>query len=140
MMDTIAFKTLQRPSAPNTYLVAPEGLCEQSAPDKILRPFPAAPGSLFTALMSLIEDKAGWKVERSDAEQNTIWFVATSHLMRYKDDVDILILPDEAESESGRGSRLAIYSRSRIGHSDLGANRRRVKHLLECLNKMQVRA
>jgi len=69
-----------------------------------------------------------------------IHFVTTSRLMRYKDDVDVLILSgDSGDPATGMASRLAVYSRSRVGHSDLGANAKRVKYMLECLNKVQVR-
>ena len=37
--------------------------------------------------------------------------------------------------ETGDGSSLAIYSRSQIGKSDLGVNRKRVTDLLDALDK-----
>jgi len=127
MMDTIAFKTLVRPKSPNTYLLAPEGLCEKDTPDQISNHMPVAPDVLFEQVLELIDDQERWAVEAKDEGRHLIHFIATSKLMRYKDDVDVLILPVEpGPSEQARGSRLAIYSRSRVGHSDLGANRKRV--------------
>ena len=85
-------------------------------------------------MLEIIEAQ-GWAIQSRDAARGLIHAVATTKLMRYKDDIDILILP--GDPEKARESRLAIYSRSRIGHSDLGANRKRVTFMLDCLNKMQ---
>ena len=54
--------------------------------------------------------------------------------MRYKDDISILVLPARGEES---GSELAIYSRSRVGYSDMGANRKRVLGLLKRLKDRQ---
>lgn len=51
-------------------------------------------------------------------------FVAVTPMLRFRDDVDVLILP----TVDG-GSTAAVYSRSRIGLWDLGANRARVMRL-----------
>ena len=50
--------------------------------------------------------------------------------MRFKDDVDILVLPVEGHDHQ---STLAIYSGSRLGYSDLGTNGKRVNALLTAL-------
>lgn len=136
MMDSIAFRTLERPRSPNTYLVAPEGVCGHSEPDKELGSLPYTPDDLFAALIRLIEGQKGWSVAESDSERRLIHAIVTSRLMRYKDDVDFLVLPMETiDPDDGKHARLAIYSRSRIGHSDLGANRKRVNFILDCLDK-----
>ena len=140
MMDSIAFKTLERPRSPNTYLLAPEALCENAQPDQISDIMTLAPETLFQAVSDVIAGEKNWAIEESDPARGMIHFVTTSRLMRYKDDVDVLILPgDSGDPTNGLASRLAIYSRSRVGHSDLGVNAKRVKYMLECLNQMQVR-
>ena len=138
MMDLVAFKTLIRPKSPNTYLLAPAGLCEASEPDKISQAYALSPTDLFATMREMIETQKGWVEQSSDPARGLIHAVATTKLMRYKDDIDILILPGEAGSPATiQQSRLAIYSRSRIGHSDLGANRKRVTFMLNYLHKMQ---
>lgn len=136
MMDTVAFKRLTRPHSPNTYLVAPEGLCDEAEPDHTADHLQASPAEVYRVLTDLIADRADWSIEEADEKRGLIHFIATSRLMRFKDDVNVLILPDEARD---KGTRLAIYSRSRVGHSDLGANRKRVVQMLTNLNKMLVK-
>jgi len=136
MMDFVDFKTLKRPASPNHHLLAPSGLCEASKPDRRSKTLPIQPDQLFSAVLKLIEHRSDWSLEKSDPDRRLIHFIATSRLMRYKDDIDVLILPAEAGAESG--SRLAVYSRSRKGYSDLGANKKRVSELLEGLKGVQV--
>lgn len=141
MMDSIAFKTLLRPKSPNTFLFAPEGLCENATPDQTSEIMGLAPEQMYQAVLDVISGEKCWEIRDSDLKRGMVHFVATSRWMRYKDDVDILVLPaDSGDAISRTASRLAIYSRSRAGHSDLGANAKRIKYMLECLNKMQVRA
>lgn len=139
MMDSIAFKTLRRPKSPNTYLLAPEGLCDRAIPDQISQTLPMSASDLFQTVLDVIEREARWTVQDSHRENGLIHFISTSSLMRYKDDVDVMILPGD-DTAIGKGSRLAVYSRSRVGHSDLGANAKRVKYLLSCVTKVQDRA
>jgi uncharacterized protein (DUF1499 family) len=51
-------------------------------------------------------------------------FVAVTPALRFRDDVDVLILP-----AMDGGSTMAVYSRSRVGLWNLGANRARVMRL-----------
>jgi uncharacterized protein (DUF1499 family) len=140
MMDSIAFKTLERPRSPNTYLLAPEGLCEKAETDDISGVFEMSTGTMLKAILDLIDQETSWTLEAVNKAQGMVHFVSTSRLMRFKDDIYSLILPADADGASMHDHcRLAVYSSSRVGHSDLGANRKRVKYLLECLHKKQIR-
>ncbi|MEO1405575.1 MAG: DUF1499 domain-containing protein [Pseudomonadota bacterium] len=139
MMDFVDFKTLKRPRSPNTHLLAPKDLCEASKPDRLSKTLPIAPDALFASLLSMVEDRKDWELGEYDEDRRLIHFVAVSRLFRYKDDIDILVLPAEAgDPDDHAGARLAIYSRSRIGHSDLGANKKRVSELLKSLRNVRV--
>ncbi|MDJ0922674.1 MAG: DUF1499 domain-containing protein [Henriciella sp.] len=129
MPDFISFKSLQRPAKPNTYLVAPDGLCLASEPDQISPELDLSPEDAFSRIETIVETENNWIDLHTDPSEFRMRFVARSPIMRFKDDVDIAVLP----SATGTGSQLAIYSRSRVGYSDLGANRKRVESLLEKL-------
>ncbi|MEO0550145.1 MAG: DUF1499 domain-containing protein [Pseudomonadota bacterium] len=132
MTTFISFKTLKRSPKPNTCLVAPDGLCLAAEPDLPSPEFEDTPAELFAKLETLIQTERSWIDLAADAEDLKLKFIARSAIMRFKDDVDIAVLP----AASGPGSQLAIYSRSRVGYSDLGANRKRVDSLL---NKLTVK-
>jgi uncharacterized protein (DUF1499 family) len=56
-------------------------------------------------------------LEVTSAENGQIHAVATTRIMRFKDDVTITV---------GRDGTVNVHSRSRIGKGDLGANARRI--------------
>ena len=58
-------------------------------------------------------------------ENNYFYFECTTRLMRYTDDLELLVLPTE--------KIIHIRSASRLGHSDLGANRKRVEFIRNLL-------
>ena len=128
MSEFIHFKSLQRPAKPNTCLAAPENFCLASEADFAPPEFELSAADLFTKTNEVISDERSFGQLTADAEALRLKFVATTGLMRFKDDVDIEVIPlGDAKST------LAIYSRSRVGYSDLGANRKRVTKLIAAL-------
>ncbi|MCR9078577.1 MAG: DUF1499 domain-containing protein [Hyphomonadaceae bacterium] len=129
MTDFISFKSLKRPPKPNTCLAAPENHCLAAEPD-FAPPVMAMTGrGLFSRMSEVIASERRFGDFEADPENLRIKFVATTGLMRFKDDVDIEIIP----VNEGKAT-FAIYSRSRVGYSDLGANRKRVKELIRSVN------
>ena len=57
-------------------------------------------------------------LEVTSAEKGEIRAVATTRIMRFKDDVTITV---------GADGTVNVHSRSRIGKGDLGANARRIR-------------
>ncbi len=126
MPGFIDFKTLERPSSPNTALLAPEGFTQTATPDGAAPVYNAAPAELYARALNAVAAKPNWQLGEKDDAGLRLRFVAVSALMRFKDDIDLVILP--AAGQPGK-STFAAYSRSRVGYSDLGANRKRLDAL-----------
>lgn len=98
----------------------------KAAPYPHLAPL-IAPGSVedgFAAALAAVEGK-GWDVVLAEPEAGRIEATQTSFWYGFKDDILIRVRPDEA------GVRIDVRSVSRVGLSDLGANSRRVRDLLD---------
>jgi len=129
------FESLRRSGKPNHFLVAPEGLCRKTEPDMASPLIRKSPEALFKRLVAFLERSSGWKEVDSDPEGLRISAVAVTGFLRFKDDVDVQVFAEPGLPEGQIGSRLAIYSRSRIGHSDFGTNEKRVRKLLDMFPK-----
>lgn len=130
METRIDFETLHRPTSPNTYLLAPEGLCQNAVPDAVAPEIPLGTGALFSKLESLVRDTPNWQISHIDPPALSLSFIAVTRWLKFKDDVDVKVI---GPSSAAGPSTLAIYSRSRVGYSDLGANKKRVLAMLENL-------
>lgn len=128
MTDFIDFAAIVRPAKPNTYLVAPAGYCDQARPDDVSPMFRVPPDQLFGAILAVIETMGSAQQLDQDPTAGAICFVDVTKVFRFKDDVDLRVLP------TPDGATLAIYSRSRVGYSDMGANKKRVDGLLAAVH------
>ena len=92
--------------------------CERLSTD-----YPVAPDTLFTAARTALDALGPTRIElQPDAMQaSAVYRVA----LVFKDDVRIAV------DSTTTGSTLHVRSASRVGHSDLGVNRRRVQRLLQ---------
>lgn len=84
-------------------------------------PMHADAEATLAALKSVIAEMPRTKL--LEEAPNYLRFQFTSALMRYKDDLELHLVPDEG--------LVQVRSASRLGHSDLGANRKRVEDLRE---------
>ncbi len=109
-----------RTGRPNDYLVGEGG--DQPA---FISPLPPAELAAAFDFVAMSDDR----VERlaGDPAQGWVTYVQRSFLMGYPDAISV-----KAEAD-GDGSRLSLYSRSRFGYSDMGANQARVERWLAAL-------
>ncbi len=82
----------------------------------------------FDLVVSKIKKLSGAKLKSHDKTKKTAHFVFVTKLMKFKDDVWLEMNVEE--------NHIEIKSESRLGYSDLGANRKRVvkiRALIEAL-------
>ena len=130
MTNFIDFQAFKRPPKPNNWLVAPDGFADAALPDESSPVFDRTPSALFEDIMQMVAARGDWKIKASDPDAGRISFIAMTKLLRFKDDIDILVLPVAGHDHQ---STLVVYSRSRLGYSDLGTNGKRVNALLSAL-------
>lgn len=123
------FATLKRPAKPNTFLIAPEGLCQAAKVDVVAPRYGVPAARLRQAFLQIVIAKP--RISHSFRDDGALYddFVVRSLLFRFPDLVSVLF-----QDEKGGKSTLAIYSRSVYGHSDLGVNRARTMGWIRDLN------
>lgn len=85
----------------------------------ILRADP--PESAYLAALAAVGRMPRWSVVAADATARVIEAVATTGLLRFKDDIVIEVRP------KGTGSAVHMRSKSRSGKGDFGANAARIR-------------
>lgn len=121
-IGSVDFRTLRRRTSPNDALVCAPADCPDAKPDWEAKTYDMAPSELLARLtrIALAEPRTEL-LYCGEACDRIARFVQYSRVMRFPDTIDIAVFP------AGAGqSRLAIYSRSLVGHGDFGVNRARV--------------
>lgn len=97
----------------------------RDAPYPMLAPLvgPQSVEQGYAAALAAVEDR-GWDLVIAQPEEGRIEATETSFWFGFKDDILIRVRPD------GEGVRIDVRSVSRVGLSDLGANAKRVRDLL----------
>ncbi|GEQ97083.1 hypothetical protein JCM17844_07200 [Iodidimonas gelatinilytica] len=127
-LPVIEFATLTRTDKPNSYLLCPADRCPQASPDDIAPVFDLSSNDLRARLLEYVDRSPDIRTHRLDLENQQFEFVERTPMMRFPDIITVRIYP----TDEG-GSTLAIYSRSVYGHSDLGANKKRITRWLAAI-------
>ena len=90
--------------------------------------FARAPIEVFDAALATAREME-LEITSHSTEKGEIHAVATTRLLRFKDDVTINI------GREGQVATVKVRSRSRIGKGDLGANARRIRDFQAALNR-----
>lgn len=129
-LGPVAFETLVRRTSPNDSLACPAGLCGARS-DFTPPVYPVSASDLQRVFAGVIA--AEQKVVRvgADPALRTERFVQRTPMLGFPDTIVVRFvdLPD------GR-STLALYSRSQLGRSDLGANQARLRRWLDKLDAL----
>jgi uncharacterized protein (DUF1499 family) len=93
------------------------------------RAYERPPQDLFRAALAAVRDLSGLTIGRAtEIERDALGLHASFRVFVFTDDLDLRVAPH------GGGSVLHVRSASRVGRSDLGTNRRRVRALFEALD------
>lgn len=117
----ISFAALEPGLPTNRYLACNPSICEAAGNTGNALDFAYSATDVAAALVRLQPDAEHRELPNGDIQ---LRYVAVTPIARFRDDVDVLIRPTGADA-----SQVAIYSRSRIGLSDLGKNKSRVETL-----------
>ena len=89
-----------------------------AASESFIEPLAGGDDSSWQALQKAIADTGG---EIRNVDEDYLWATYTSSIFRFVDDVEMHRRPSE--------NRIEVRSASRVGYSDLGANRKRVESI-----------
>jgi uncharacterized protein (DUF1499 family) len=105
---------------------SPNCVCSDCDASRKMPPlkFNGEPAVAITALKAVLKKKG---IPVTEEKENYLHAVATTPLMRFKDDLEFQIVPDE--------KLIHFRSASRLGKSDLGKNRSRLNEIFAELAK-----
>lgn len=116
----------------NDALFCPEGseACFHAGLDRRTPVFAVDAATLYGAARALVMALPGAEVAEEDAARFTLRAVVRTPLMRFPDTLSLRVRQNTPGT-----AVLWLYSRSQIGHSDLGTNERRLRHMLRSLRR-----
>jgi uncharacterized protein (DUF1499 family) len=128
-LGPVDFQTLERRTSPNDALACPPNLCRTKS-DLSPPNFAMNALDLRKTMAKVLELEPRLTRVHSDDETLTDRYVQRTALLQFPDTIVVRYL-DRPQGHS----TLAIYSRSKVGYSDLGANRARIERWLSELNR-----
>jgi len=126
----VAFETLLRSATPNDALACPPDICVAPA-DIATLVYPVSAGVLRAAFVGVIAAEPRVTQVASDDATLADRYVQRSARLGFPDTIIVRFI-----DRPGGQSTIALYSRSQIGHSDLGVNRARLERWLATLDRV----
>jgi uncharacterized protein (DUF1499 family) len=123
-LGPVEFETLVRRTTPNDALACPRDVCK-AASDVTPPVFAVSAADLRAAFAKVISSEPRITAVASDDAEMTDRYIQRSALMRYPDTIVVRFF----DLPEGR-STIALYSRSQLGHGDMGVNRARIERWL----------
>ncbi len=127
---SVDFATLTLKDTPNQFLMCPPTRCAAQA-DAVAPTFAVPESTLRQSLITTWSAMPRTRLTAGTADpaSGEIRFVQTSTVFGFPDTISVATWA----TDDGTGSTLAVYSRSLVGESDLGANRQRITQWLSAL-------
>jgi uncharacterized protein (DUF1499 family) len=122
----VDFANITRSGKPNDFLMCPKDLCADA--DAQAPVFPLSADELRAALHASLQNEP--HLTRMDETTSAERYVQKTALMRFPDTISVRFIALSATT-----STIAIYSRSRLGYSDLGVNKARVERWVAALSE-----
>lgn len=122
------FKTLKRRRRPNDYLVLPEGYDARATPDRLSPVFPVSRGQLGLLVKRVALAEPRTKMLSDDEDAGWFEFEQLGKTLRFPADITV-----ECVHRGEDASALAVWSRSRYGIFDRGANRKRIERWIAAI-------
>ncbi len=113
--------TLERTGKPNDFLACPEGQCRAAA-DVAAPVLPVAAADQLRLWEEVVTASPRTRVLGVNETELVIHAEQRSRLMRFVDTIVVRVLPRDDGSSS-----FAAYSRSELGHGDMGVNQARLE-------------
>jgi len=128
-LGPVDFRALIRRKTPNDALACPPDFCPEARPDFETPVFPVPAERLRAILAEVATQEPDTVLLDSGPEQDR--YLVRTRLMRFPDTVVA-----QAVTWGGDHSTLALYSRSQVGRSDLGVNKRRLERWVERISRL----
>jgi uncharacterized protein (DUF1499 family) len=128
-LGPVEFQTLTRRTTPNDALACPPGICRAQS-DVTPPEYALSAADLRAAFTKVITAEPRLTAVASDDAMLTDRYIQRSALMRYPDTIVVRFF----DLPEGRAT-LALYSRSQLGHGDMGVNRARIERWLAKLGE-----
>ncbi len=131
-LGPVDFATLKRRTTPNDALICPRDVCPQAQPDSEPPVFSVPTARLRSLVSEAALSEPGTTLIDRGPEQDR--YLVRTRLMRFPDTVVVQVF-DRGQD----GSTLALYSRSQVGRSDFGVNRRRIERWVALVGSLAAR-
>jgi uncharacterized protein (DUF1499 family) len=126
-LGPIEFETLERRTTPNDALACPPDLC-QAKSDLVPPLFTVDADTLRAAMAKVIASEPRVTLIDSNDATLTERYIQRSALLKFPDTIVVRYI-----ERPEWGATVALYSRSQLGHSDLGVNLSRLRRWLRKL-------
>ena len=126
-LGDVDFATLARRESPNDALACTPQFCAASA-DVAAPVFARPQAEVLRAVQQAVAVEPRVEQVAADAGSGTLRYVQRSRLMGFPDTINVKVMP----TPDG-GSAVMLYSRSKLGHSDMGVNRARLERWIRLI-------